>query len=113
MNNTKRTFNALLGHVFRFSQAEGSDLEYTGNWGPALHPETIISSTWLVVDGSATISNQASTDTTTSATITGPPCESTIVNTVVTSGGQTDQRTVNLKIKSNDKYYMNEDYWRC
>lgn len=113
MNSSKRTFNPLQDYHFRYEQLEDANLAYSGNWGHAIQPDTIATSTWSVEDGSATISNENNTTTTTSATITGPVGESIIVNTITTSGGQTDQRIINLKIAAKDMPFINDDYGRC
>lgn len=113
MNVAKRTFNPLLGRTFRYSQAENADLEYVGNWGVAVQPETVESSTWTVERGSVTISDEAFTGSATSAKITGEPGESTIVNKVVLSSGETDERIILLKITDNDIPFIDRDYGFC
>lgn len=110
MNSAKRTFNPLLSRSFRYSQTENADLIYYCDWGATIQPDTIASSTWVVEDGSVTITNEAATDYITSAMITGDVGESTIVNKIVMASGQTDERIIKLKIVSNDVPFLDGDY---
>ena len=110
MNNSKRTFNPLLGKTFRYAQSENAELKYQGNWGPQIQTLTIASSEWVVEYGSAVLASEAATTTVTSVIISGNAGESKIINKVTLSDGQVDERAIMLKIRSNNDPYLNSDY---
>jgi hypothetical protein len=110
VNIAKRTFNPLLSPTFRHSQAENAELRYTGNWGATIQPDTISSSTWVVERGDAVVSDEAFTDGNTSAVISGPAGESIIVNKIVSSSGEVDERILLLKITANYGPFANRGY---
>lgn len=70
-------------------------LDYTVDWGAWLDGDTIATSDWVVPDG---ITEDAATNTTTSATIwlSGGTegAAYRIVNRIVTAAGRTDDRTI-------------------
>jgi hypothetical protein len=74
-------------------------LDYMINWSPWLGTDTINTSTWTVPTG---ITKVTSTNTTTTATIwlsggtEGKMYE--VVNTIITSGGRTDYRTLLIEV---------------
>jgi len=109
MNITKRTFNPLLGRIFRFVQSENSSLKYEGNWGPAV-AQTVSASSWTVEEGDATLSSEALVSQTTSVIITGTPGENIIVNKVTLADGQIEERILKLKITDNDLPDYDTDY---
>lgn len=113
MNNSKRTFNPLLAKSFRFSQSENSGLKYVGNWGVAIQPLTIASSEWVIETGNAAIASELNTTTTTSVILSGVTGESSIINKVILSDGQTDERKILLKICSNNEPQLDDDYRAC
>lgn len=100
----------MLGQSFRYEQSENSQLKYQGNWGPAIQPETISSSTWVVEEGDAVLASESNTDYVTEVLVSGQPGESTIVNRVVTSGGQTEERIIKLRVNDNTIPRINRDY---
>jgi hypothetical protein len=110
MNISERTFNPLLAGSFRYQQSENSDLKYNGNWGPLIQPANVSTSTWTIEDGSVTLSNEALSGNKTSVLITGSVGEATIVNKVVLDDGQTEERTIKLKIIDNSIPRINYDY---
>lgn len=100
MNNTKRTFNPLLGRSFRYEQPESAKLMYHGNWGVAIQPGKIVSSAWEAERGDVVFSDESFTDTATSAMVSGRIGEAVIVNRVVLESGEIDERVLMLRIDS-------------
>jgi hypothetical protein len=113
MNVSKRTFNPLLSKLFRYEQAENTELKYRGNWGPIARGETVSSSTWEVESGNATLSSESveTGNKITSVIITGSAGESKIINTVTFSDGQVDSREILLRINSDSDGTLINDYW--
>lgn len=72
-------------------------LDYQCDWSAWLGSDTIVSSTWTVPSG---ITKTSSTNTTTTATVwlSGGTADVNYecVNTIVTAGGRTDQRTLTI-----------------
>jgi len=110
MNVDKRTFNPLLGNNFRYEQGEDASLIYKGNWKCVETTSGISTSSWTLIDGSATLSGTSSSGGVTRVTITGDPGENTIVNKVTFGDGQIDQRTILVNIVDNDEPDLNDDY---
>ena len=112
MNNSKRTFNPLLGKIFRYSQAEDVTLKYQGNWN--VLGQALADSDWAVEDGEATLASETfvtSGSGTTSVLIScTTPGENTISNTVTFADGQIDSRLIKLKVTTNDFPNINYDY---
>lgn len=74
-------------------------LDYQINWATWLGSDTISSSTWIVTTG---ITKVTSTNTTTTATVwlSGGTAGQTYTatNTIVTTAGRTDQRTITIVV---------------
>lgn len=75
-------------------------LDYQINWATWLGSDTITSSSWTVETG---LTKEAETDTTTTSTVwvsggtAGESYEAT--NTIVTTAGRTDQRTITIMVE--------------
>ena len=112
MNNSKRTFNPLLGKIFNYQQSENASLKYQGNWGHVIN-QALSDSTWTVESGDAVLSGASfvtSGSGTTAVNISGTPGRSVIVNKITMADGQIDERTIKLKIVDNDIPVYNYDY---
>ncbi len=77
-------------------------LDYSFDWGPWLSSDTISSSVWVAETGITAQSGDSFTDTTTTVFIAdGTHGQNYLLkNTVVTVGGRTDERTVEIRIRN-------------
>ena len=76
-------------------------LDYQINWATWLSADTIATSTWTVPTG---LTKASSTNTTTTATVwlSGGTADTSynIVNTIVTAGGRTEERTLTIAVQN-------------
>ena len=83
----------------QFSKDPSAVMDYQVNWATWLGSDTISTSTWSVPTG---ITQASATNTTTTATIwlSGGTAGQvySLVNTIVTAGGRTDQRTIQVRV---------------
>lgn len=74
-------------------------LDYQVNWATWLGSDTIVTSTWTVETG---LTKDSISNTTTTATVwlSGGTVDETyeVVNTIVTTGGRTDYRTIVIEV---------------
>jgi hypothetical protein len=77
-------------------------LDYQLDWSQRLGPDTISSSTWLVVTGSVAIQSNSKTTLSTTVWLSGGEADEVceLLNRISTSGGRTMDQTVRLKIKT-------------
>lgn len=82
-------------------------LDYGVNWRPERLPwlstgESIVSSSWLVPDGTVTVLTESHTDTTTTVWLSGGTLGQLVnlVNRITTDQGRTEDRTICLRIKN-------------
>ena len=74
-------------------------LDYQIDWSAALGTDTISTSAWTVPAG-FTITNQASTTTTTTVWLSGGPAGvQRITNRITTAGGRTIERSVQMTVE--------------
>ena len=107
----KRILNARK-QLLEAQQTENADQTYTVNWATELDTDTISSSDWTSEDNGVTITNKANTTTQASCRLSGDVGRYRVVNKIVTAGGDTMERYINLEIMDND-YYVDtgSDYW--
>lgn len=98
-----RTVNALRYDTATFQQSENAVLDYTINWESEIGSDTISTSTWSTEDSGITISNTSDTDTTATCKLTGDPGRYRVVNKIVTAGGLTDERVIELVVTENNR----------
>lgn len=88
-----------MGSSTRFNKDPQAILDYQIDWSAWLVDDTIATSTWTVPTG---ITNTTSSNTTTTATIwlSGGTVGSQykVVNTIVTAGGRTEERTLKIVV---------------
>jgi len=79
-----------------FIKLAGAELDYTLNWAAWLDAKTIAQSSWQILDAGITKESDAFTDTTSTIIVSGGTGGSTYagLNTIVDSGGYTEQRLV-------------------
>lgn len=106
----RRTFNAR--HVeSKAEQRENAALLYTLNYAAELDTDTISTSTWNCEDSGLTIANEANTTQTAAARLSGDVGRYRVVNKIVTSGGDTLERYIDLTIRDNTRYYHPDYGW--
>lgn len=83
-----------------FVKDPDSTLDYSFDWALWLNGDTISSSTW-VVDSPLVKSSESKTDETTTLYIAGGVhgTDYELKNTIVTPGGRTDERTVEIRVR--------------
>jgi hypothetical protein len=95
-----------MSSAAKYVQSPAATLDYLINWAPYLTSppaqpgDTITTSSWLA-DTGITITDLGHTDTTTSVRVTAGTLGGTYnaVNTITTSGGRTDERTLTFMIR--------------
>ena len=98
-----RTLNALQFNSQRFQQQENAAKTYKVFWGAELESATISTSAWSTENSTVTISNEANTTTEASARLTASnPGTFRVVNKIVDSAGDTQERVLILTVKDND-----------
>lgn len=87
-----------------FTKIAGSVLDYEEDWATWLDTDTISSSSW-VADTGVTIDSDSNTTTKAIVWLSGGTVGTSydITNTIVTAGGRTDSRTIEITIT--DKKY--------
>ena len=103
------TLNAR-NKCLRAVQTENASKTYTVNWAGQLAGDTISTSTWSTEDSSATIANESNTTLIASCRLSGDIGRYRVVNKIVTTNGDTDERYVELTILDNTRLWTN-DYW--
>lgn len=83
----------------KYQKRKLSTLDYQVNWATWLGSDTIVTSTWTVETG---LTKDSISNTTTTATVwlSGGTVDETyeVVNTIVTTGGRTDYRTIVIEV---------------
>lgn len=84
-----------------FDKDPSAVLDYTIDWSEWLVDDTISTSAWTVDSGLTTVTT---TNTTTTATVwvSGGTLGASynLINTIVTAGGRTDERTIRVSMKN-------------
>ena len=101
MNSNQRIFHPLFGRQFWFRQSENAELKYIGNWIPSAQGNDITESEWEVLNGNVVLSSEALSDNQTSVIISGNTGWSRVVNQVIFTDGQVDERILNINILEN------------
>jgi hypothetical protein len=97
------TFNSNTSNLFKASQNENEALTYTVNWAGDLDTDTINSDTWTSESGGLTIANESNTDTESICRISaGNPGCYRVVNQIVTAGGDTLERILEIEVGENN-----------
>ena len=75
-------------------------LDYTFDWSAWLGVDTIATSTWTVPTGITQVT-ESETTTTTTVWLSGGTADTNyaVVNTIITVGGRTDQRTLTIRCR--------------
>ena len=75
-------------------------MDYQINWATWLGSDTISTSTWVVASGITKVSDSRTT-TATTIWLSGGTDGTTyaLTNRIVTAGGRTDDRTINIQVK--------------
>ena len=102
-----RTLQALE-QCLKVKQSENAAQTYTINYAALLDGETVSTSSWTAETSGITIANQSSTDTTTSARLSADPGRYRVTNQILTSGGDTVERYIDLTVMDNDSGFISD-----
>jgi hypothetical protein len=111
MKRNKTTLNARNVKL-KAEQNENAAITYTVNYAAEIDTDTISTSTWSSEDSGVTIANEANTTTQASCRLSGDTGCYRVVNKIVTAGGDTLERFIDLRIRDNTKpSWSSVDYW--
>lgn len=84
----------------------------TINWAGELDTDTISTSTWTAENSGSTIANEASTNTTASARLSGTPGAYLFTNKITTAAGDTREQQIEVQVLKNDRAIVRDYYDR-
>lgn len=100
-NLTGKSYNANWALLFKASQNEGEANTYVINWAGELDDDSISTSDWAT-ENSITIANEQDTATQVSCRLSASdPGRYRVVNTIVTTNGNTLQRVLEVRVGAN------------